>query len=299
MFFKTLYTAAAAGLMLLGTACSSLLELEPLEPSDITVQELIVRMNHATDPKQAYRGCKSYLIKQNLYVMQSGTKDVMTSEVRFQAPDKMRITTFRSGKPTTVEIYNAGKGWRIDCGTGKVAKVPEGLPIELMRIFTQMGTPSLDATRIFKKVTIDMKVEDGFKTYRLICDPCIDGIAPYVQYISGKTYLAERLETVMYANGTEYLYVSVPADYTWYGDIRLPASSTVELMNITRISKMAEFRINVDFPDSDFLPPEPAFSNNGKAKTTGKTAVKKEPAKETADNTTEQKPVQTGKDKAK
>lgn len=299
MFFKTLYTAAAAGLMMLGTACTGLLELEPLEPSDLTVQELIARMNHATDPKQAYRNCKSYLIRQNLYVMQSGTKDVMSSEVRFQAPDKMRITTFRSGKPTAVEIYNAGKGWRIDCGTGKVTRVPDGLPIELMRIFTQMGTPSLDATRIFKKVTIDMKVEDGFKTYRLICDPCTDGIAPYVQYISGKTYLAERLETVMYANGAEYLYVSVPADYTWYGDIRLPASSTVELMNITRISKMAEFKINVDFPDSDFLPPEPAFSKNIKPQHSAPAAVKDEPAKKPAVRTTEQKPVQAGKDNAK
>ena len=63
----------------------------------------------------------------------------------------------------------------------------------------------------------------------------------------------------MYINGEEYLYVNVPADYSWYENesIRLPVTSTVKLMDSTRISKMTDFKINVDFPASDFLPPVP------------------------------------------
>ena len=117
----------------------------------------------------------------------------------------------------------------------------------------------MDATKIFKTVSIDMEIKDGYKTYRLICDPGVKGIAPYVFYINGNTYLTEKMETIMYINGEEYLYVNVPADYTWYenNSIRLPVTSTVKQMDITRISKMTDFKINVDFPETDFLPPVP------------------------------------------
>ena len=265
-----------AGLMLL-TACQDLLHLEPMEPADITVPELIAKMGKATDPELRYRNCKSYLMKQTLSVMQSGAKETMSIETRFQAPDKMRITTYKDKKPTIIEIYNAGKAWRYDCATRKTTAVPKGLPTELMRIFTQMGTPSLDATKIFKTVSIDMQIENGYKTYRLICDAGVKGIAPYVLYINGKTFLTERMETIMYINGEEYLYVNVPADYTWYenNSIRLPATSTVKLMETTRISKMTDFKINLEIPASEFLPPVP-FSHRS---TAVKPAKKTEPAK--------------------
>ena len=254
---------AVAGMLCL-CACQDLLHLEPMEPADITVPDLIAKMSKATDPQHRYYDCKSYLMKQTLSVMQSGAKETMSIETRFQAPDKMRITTYKDKRPTIIEIYNAGKAWRYDCATRRTTEVPKGLPLELMRIFTQMGTPSMDATKIFKSVSIDMQIQDGYKTYRLICNPEIKGIAPYVFYINGKTFLTERMETIMYINGEEYLYVNVPADYTWYekDSIRLPNTSTVKLMNTTRISKMTDFAINQEFPASDFLPPVP-FSHRG------------------------------------
>ena len=240
-------------------ACQDLLHLEPMEPADITVPELISRMSKATDPEKRYHDCKSYLMRQSFSVMQSGSKEMLSIETRFQAPDKMRITTYKDRQPSVIQIYNAGKAWNYDCSTRKTTPIPPGIPTALIRIFTQMGTPSLDATKIFKTVSIDMQVENGYKTYRLICDPGIRGIAPYVFYINSRTYLTERMETIMYINGEEYLYVNIPADYTWYEDktIRLPVTSTVKQMDVTRISRMTDFKINQDFPASDFLPPVP------------------------------------------
>ena len=245
--------------LLLLAACQDLLHLEPMEPADIKVPELVAHMSQATDPELKYHNCKSYLMKQTFSVIQSGAKETMSIETRFQAPDKMRLTTYKDNRPTVIQIYNAGNAWNYDCATRRTTKIPKGLPTELMRIFTQMGTPSMDATKIFKTVSIDMEIKDGYKTYRLICDPGVKGIAPYVFYINGKTYLTEKMETIMYINGEEYLYVNVPADYTWYenNSIRLPVTSTVKQMDITRISKMTDFKINVDFPESDFLPPVP------------------------------------------
>lgn len=231
------------------------LNLEKQMESDLPVKELIRRMNRATDPRKEYFSCKSYRMRQSLSVMESGTKDQMSLEVCFQAPDKVRITTFRGEKPTVVEIYNGGRAWSIDCGTGRVRKVPKGLPLELMRIYTQQATPALDATQIFRKVDVDMNVDEkGYKTYRLICDAGVDGIAPYVYYINGQTYLQDRMETVMYVGLAEYLYVSVPTDYRWFGNVRLPGTSTVKIMDNTRISRITAFELNVTFPEYYFRP---------------------------------------------
>ena len=49
--------AAAAGLFLLPACQEDLLHLEPMEPADITVPDLIGRMNKATDPKNRYHDC--------------------------------------------------------------------------------------------------------------------------------------------------------------------------------------------------------------------------------------------------
>lgn len=243
-------------LAVLCQACTDVLNLEPQEPSDITVQELIVKMNRATDPKGAYRDSKSYIMKQALSTIKSGTKDMYSTEVKFKAPNKMRTTTFRDNRPTVADIYNNGAAWKVDCITGKSTKV-SGMGLSLVEIFTQMANPALDATKIFKKVTLDMSTDKGAKTYRLICDPCKDGIAPYVFYIDGKTFLTTRFETIMYAGGEEYLYVSIPTAYEKFGDIRIPSASTVEIMDVTNISRVTEFEINVDISDSEFMPPVP------------------------------------------
>lgn len=232
-----------------------LLNLDSQMESDLSAKELILRMNHATDPKKEYFNCKSYRMRQSLSVLESGTKDLMSLEICFQAPDKIRITNSRNGKPTVVEIYNGGKAWTIDCGTGRVKRVPAGLQLDLMRIYTQTATPSLSALQIFRKVDVDMNVdENGVKTYRLVCDAGIRGIAPYVYYINGHTFLQERMETVMYAGLNESLYVSIPTDYKWFGNVYLPGVSTVKIMKTTRISKMTDFELNVDFPDYYFRP---------------------------------------------
>ncbi|MBO5724344.1 MAG: hypothetical protein J6S58_05885 [Lentisphaeria bacterium] len=236
-------------------ACNNALDLTPRMPSDLTIKELIRRMNRASDPKKEYFNCKSYRMRQTLSVSEGGVKDLLTLEVCFQAPDKLRTTTFRGEKPTVVEICNGGKAWSIDCGTGRIRSIPSGLPLELIRLYTKQATPSLDAAKIFRKVDIDMSVDEkGYKTYRLICDAGVSGIAPYVYYVNGHTFLTERIETIMYVGLHEYLYVSSPSDYKWFGNVRLPGSSTVKLMESTRISNITAFELNVEFPDHYFQP---------------------------------------------
>ena len=60
---KVLLLCAAAVCGAFPTACGpSLLDLEPQEPSDLTVAQLVAKMNQATDPKGNYRNAKTYLM---------------------------------------------------------------------------------------------------------------------------------------------------------------------------------------------------------------------------------------------
>lgn len=253
---KVWFLSGVLLLIFVCTGCSQdLLKLDDQMASDLTVQQLIRLKNRATDPRRAYHNCRSYRMRQSLSVLGAKTKDEFAIEVCFQAPDKLRNTTYRAGKPITVEIFNGGKAWSIDCGTGRIRSISDRLHLQQLSIFTKMVTPSLDAPQIFKKVTADMnKDERGFKTYRLICDAGVEGIAPYVFYINGQTFLEERMETIRYGQDGDELYVAIPADYRWFGNVRLPAVSTVKVMGTTRISKMTHFEMNISFPDYYFKP---------------------------------------------
>ena len=250
--------AAAIGGTLL-TACGpTLLDLEPQEPSDLTVAQLVAKMNQATDPKGNYRNAKTYLMKQDLSSVKPGKKEYYATEVIFKAPDKMRTTTYRDGKAIAAVIFNGRQGWNVNLLKNRSEKIKPGLPLSLVRIFTQMATPGVNVSKIFKQITIDISYKDGLKTYRLICDPGIDGIAPYIIYVDGKTFLTRKLETIMYAvDGKEYLYSANTTSYVWISDIRIAETSVVYSLEQTDISTLKEFRLNPEIPDSEFMPPVP------------------------------------------
>lgn len=256
---RKLSVLTAVFLLALLTACApELMNLEPEEPSDLTVEQLVEKMRKATDPKGNYRNAKTYVMKQDLSKMRPGKKDFYATEIKFKAPNKMRTTSFRDGKAFAAVIFNGENGWNVDLLKNKSTKIPDGIGLSLVRIFTKMATPGENVTEIFKKVTIDLSYKDGTKTYRLICDPCVDGIAPYVIYVDGKTFLTKKLETIMYAvDGREYLYSAHTVKYVWVDDIHLPEASVVYSLDQTDLSKLVDFKLNVEIPDSDFNPPEP------------------------------------------
>lgn len=69
------------------TACGpDLLELDPQEPSDLTVAQLVAKMNHASDPKGNYRDAKTYMMKQDLSSVKPGKKEYYATEIQFKAP---------------------------------------------------------------------------------------------------------------------------------------------------------------------------------------------------------------------
>ena len=119
------------------TACGpDLLELDPQEPSDLTVAQLVAKMNHATDPRGNYRDAKTYMMKQDLSSVKPGKKEYYATEIQFKAPDKMRTTTYRDGKAIAAVIFNGEQGWNVDLLKNRSEKLKPGLPLSLVCVET-------------------------------------------------------------------------------------------------------------------------------------------------------------------
>ena len=105
------------GLLLL-TACQDLLHLEPMEPADIKVPDLVAKMGKATDPYRRYYNCKSYMMKQTFSVMQSGAKETLSIETVLKI-----LVASMDGVPIWVKIRISSVG--IPFGTGVVFLVAQ------------------------------------------------------------------------------------------------------------------------------------------------------------------------------
>lgn len=84
------------------TACGpDLLELDPQEPSDLTVAQLVAKMNHATDPKGNYRDAKTYMMKQDLSSVKPGKKNIMPRRFSSRLPTRcgQRLTGTEKRSP--------------------------------------------------------------------------------------------------------------------------------------------------------------------------------------------------------
>lgn len=269
---RFLLAAAAACTVFLVPACAEfsreeqlvLLRLDqPVDRSDMSVQQLIEAIQKATDPEKKYFNTEKYLLKQQI-VSEQENKDsrvslVYVTEIRYAKPDKIRWTHYRNGIPFKISICKGGDAWDIDPEKRKSVKIEEGLGLNLFRTSTAMANPTKTYLDIFKTVEIASVREDGKRCYRLVCQAYDDAIAPYVFYIDAETFLPCKMETILYHDdGTQSLYTSLSSDYKWFEEsVRLPRTTIAKTGQGSQdVCTITDFTLNPNIPDSDFELPK-------------------------------------------
>ncbi len=261
MFSKFLNIMLAALCLLLLAACESvsneeLLDITPGMPSDITLEQLIEKMQKATDPEKVYRNAKSYALIQDVESVDGKTRTNYSTEVLFKAPGFIRQTSKKNGKPMTTIIYRMGEAWYINPKNQKAVQVT-GKDLNLIRAFTRMLNPGMTVKDIFQSIDLDICVRDNTRYYRMVCRLDDPEIAPYVFYVDMQTCLTRRLETVIYYGGDDSsLYVAISEDYRWYDKVRMPARSLITANDKTDISKIISFQLNPEISNSVFELPK-------------------------------------------
>ena len=131
-----------------------LLLLEDGTPADITVDELLRKMDRATDPHKVYANIKSYYMKQVLMNDNKNGRGESVSEIYWKKPGYMKQISSRNGEVINIIISKDGKYWYVNPKNKKSREI-RGKDALLVKTFTDIATPGLDYKKIFHTVEID------------------------------------------------------------------------------------------------------------------------------------------------
>lgn len=241
-------------LCLLCGCYGDLLLLEEGIPADITVDQLLKKMDRATDPQKVYAKVNSYYMKQVLTNDNKNGSDESVSEIYWKAPGYMKQISSRNGVVINIIISKDGHFWYVNPKNKKSREI-KGKDALLVKTFTDIATPGLDYKKIFHKVEIDQIIdpEKNRKVYRLICRVNNPEIAPYVFYIDPKTWLTDRCETILYGpDGSQRLYVADSEEYEMVNGVRMPKKTMVTVDGKTETARTVEFTLNPEIPLKTF-----------------------------------------------
>ncbi|OGV49985.1 MAG: hypothetical protein A2X49_04715 [Lentisphaerae bacterium GWF2_52_8] len=244
-----------AGIALLAAcAISNTGELLVTIPSDLSIEELLEKMEKASDPNGFYRKANSYIMRQKVSYVQNGVPVIYNVEVMFKRPSMMKTTTYENGKPTSAVLYNGENAWNIKPQTGESEKI-SGKGLALVQTFTGISNPKNRLSDVFKKIDVSL-VNAGKKLeYRLVCHAKDEGIAPYIIYVGKDDFLTKKLETTMYTPQGNYSYLSIIDKYALYNGVMIASESSVTTAGLRRNFFMVDYELNPEIPDSEFIVP--------------------------------------------
>ncbi len=245
--FIRLLSASAVGLLLAGCAVKEM-------PSDITLDELEVRMSQAMDPAGDYRKALSYFQRQNIEEDGFFGKKHQLVEVRFQRPDKFKFSFFAKNRIVTELLSVGGKAWMIDYQEGTVTELT-GEALEKFKIMLALGHPDTDYDRLFASVQLSLVEEDDHVFYKLVCQPKLTGANPIVIYVDQTSSLPRRIALKINTPQGTVESTSEIEQYQAFNTINVPAVTRVSEGSRDYLTRVVGYQLNAPFNAEEFQLP--------------------------------------------
>ena len=243
---------------------------DPGEPADLTVDQLILHMEAATDPEGKFKNAKSYILRQ--VIVEESQKDVdenpfsqrtkttvdqYETEIKFRKPDFERQISYRNGEPFTSLLFKEGRAWTIDPKKSKATEIT-GHQLRLFHVFNSFSHPNKNLEDVFSSIEISTVYLNAVRHYRVVCRAADVEIAPYVMYVNANTYITSKMETILYTDdGQEFLYVAYPGNFEKRNGVLMPTiTKTIIGEDRHEVVLLKEFELNVTFSDDVFEVPE-------------------------------------------
>ncbi len=240
----------AVVLILFLTGCEWLRDYQEY-PSDITIEELQKQMNESSDPDGLYRNAHSYIMKQTLTRKGIFSDDDYMVEVKFKRPGLWKTTTFKDNKPMNAVMFNGRKAWIVDYRTRTSTELTGTVLARVSHMQTLL-LPDSTFQDSFEKVALTQYRKNGIEYYKIVGQNT--GFDPITIYIGKYTSLPKRVETREVLNGMKVNYLSIMDSYAMYDRVMIANQNTVVVDNTTSISRVVQYRLNVELSDSEFLP---------------------------------------------
>ena len=255
---------------------------DPGEPADLTVDQLILHMEAATDPEGKFKNAKSYILRQ--VIVEETQKDVdenpfsqrtkttvdqYETEIKFRKPDFERQISYRNGEPFTSLLFKEGRAWTIDPKKSKATEIT-GHQLRLFHVFNSFSHPNNNLEDVFSSIEISTVYLNAARHYRVVCRADDVEIAPYVMYVNANTYITSKMETILYTDdGQEFLYVALPDRFEKRNGVLMPTiTKTIIGEDRHEVVLLKEFELNVTFSEDVFQVPEAKIAIGRKKKQT-------------------------------
>lgn len=239
----------AALLMLFASGCISC-----EQPADITLDELELKMARAMDPQQEYRNARSYFQRQNITEEKLFRTDHQLVEVRFQRPDKFKLSYYDKNKIATEVLIVGGQAWLINYNSGKIIEA-EGQVLERFKLMLELGHPDTDYDKLFARVDLSQVKLDDRWCYKMVCHPKLPDANAIIIYVDKITSLPRRMDlAVKTASGTIESVCNI-AEYRKFGSVTLPALTTVTENSREYSTRIIDYQLNAVFTSNEFVLP--------------------------------------------
>ena len=243
---------------------------DPGEPANLSVEQLIMHMEAATDPEGNFKNAKSYILRQ--VIVEESQKDVDDSpftqrkktsvdqyetEIKFRKPDFERQVSYRNGEPFASLLFKEGRAWTIDPKKDKATEIT-GHQLRLFHVFNSFSHPNNNLEDVFSNIDISTVYLRGARHYRVVCRTDDVEIAPYVMYVHADTFVTTKMETILYTDdGQEYLYVAIPDRFEKRNGVLIPTITKTTIgEDRHEVILLREFELNVTFSEDVFKVPE-------------------------------------------
>lgn len=248
--FKNIAAISAAALLAVLTGCAAV-----EQPSDITLDELEMKMAQAMDPAGKYRNAYAYFQRQNIEEEGLFSTEYQLVEVKFKRPDKFKFSYFEKNMPVT-EILSIGeKAWFIDHKKSAVSEIT-GSELDKVKVMLALGHPDTDYDKLFSKVDIFLTELENKPCYKMVCQPALEGANPIVIYVDKATYLPTRMELTIKTADGEKTAISRIEKYQEFEQVKVPALTSVEEGWRKYLTRVVDYQLNAYFKDNEFKLPD-------------------------------------------
>ena len=250
-----LFAAFAAALILFCGCVSD----ETLTVADISISELESKMEQAMDPDGAFRKADSYVQREMLKVEGLFVDSIYQIDLKYKKPHFFKLTTFEKNEPVSAVIFNAGSAWKVDY-VGKHVHEITGADLVRINVLHKLTTPTEKYSKLFKDIVVyNCTVKDDpVKYYKIVCNPK-DKENSISIYVNAQDFRPSRinadLSLVIESKKIEFEYDSFIEAYEKMDNVVIPQKSTAVSSGVTSTTTVFDYKLNVDIPDSEFLPP--------------------------------------------
>ena len=239
--------------------CASFDEIdEDMVISKVSVQDIELRKNSIVDPNGRYQKARTSSMKQMVTTKATFTqpKEESMVEVKFQHPDKFKLSTYKDNQISLAIIVNGPNAWMADYNSKKISILNKEQLKKLNLIF-QLSNPSSKISDVFKNIKVyessPLVTDENSQYYKLVCSK--EDSNPINIYLDKKSCLPRRIKAVFNINNNSIEYDSTMKRYSLYEGVMIPDESIVEQDGVVQESKVLYYKLDIKFPDDEFLPP--------------------------------------------